>query len=57
MTKLLTPEQVQRYERDGFVHPVPVLSRQEGVRLRGELGAGRLHARPARQPPLGCIRP
>ncbi len=37
MTRLLTPEQVLRYERDGFVHPVPVLSRDEVRALRGEL--------------------
>jgi non-haem Fe2+, alpha-ketoglutarate-dependent halogenase len=36
-TKLLTPEQVSRYNCDGFVHPVPVLSQTEVVALRGEL--------------------
>ena len=39
MTKLLPPEQVQRYERDGFVHPVAVLSHQEVATLRGDLEA------------------
>ena len=29
MTKLLTSDQVERYARDGFVHPVAVLSRDE----------------------------
>ena len=39
MTKLLTPEQVVAYERDGFVFPVPVLDGREVVGLRGELEA------------------
>jgi ectoine hydroxylase-related dioxygenase (phytanoyl-CoA dioxygenase family) len=38
-TRLLTPDQVARYERDGFVHPVPVLSHAEVATLRGELEA------------------
>ncbi len=39
MTKLLSPEQVQHYQRDGFVHPVPVLSGSEVRALRGDLEA------------------
>jgi hypothetical protein len=39
MTRLLTPEQVLRYEQEGFVHPVPVLSRAEVASLRGDLEA------------------
>ena len=37
MTKLLTSDQVERYARDGFVHPVAVLSRDEVRELRREL--------------------
>ena len=35
----LTPEQVAQYERDGFLHPIPVLSPDEVHRLRSELEA------------------
>ena len=39
MTLLLSPGQVQAYERDGFVFPVDVLTNQEVNALRGELQA------------------
>lgn len=39
MPKLLTPEQVQAYERDGFVFPVDVLQAQEARACRDELQA------------------
>ena len=39
MTLLLSPGQVQAYERDGFVFPVDVLTNQEVNELRGELQA------------------
>lgn len=39
MNKLLTPEQVVAYERDGFVFPVDVLSAQEVQQYRAELQA------------------
>lgn len=39
MPKLLTPEQVQAYERDGFVFPVDVLQAQEARACREELQA------------------
>ena len=35
----LSPEQVACYERDGFLHPIPVLSPDEVRRFRGELEA------------------
>ena len=31
MPKLLSPEQVERYEADGFVHPVAALSAEEAA--------------------------
>jgi len=37
MPKLLTPEQVQGYERDGYVCPIDVLSPEEVRQARGEL--------------------
>ncbi len=37
MTRLLTPDQVASYQRDGFVFPVPVLTPAEALALRGEL--------------------
>jgi non-haem Fe2+, alpha-ketoglutarate-dependent halogenase len=37
MTRLLTPEQVAGYERDGFVFPVDVLSPEEVQRFRADL--------------------
>ncbi len=37
MTKLLTPEQVAGYERDGYVFPIDVLTQEEVRRHRGEL--------------------
>lgn len=37
MTRLLSEEQVARYDSDGFVFPVPVLSRAEVTALRGDL--------------------
>jgi hypothetical protein len=39
MTLLLRPEQVQAYERDGFVFPVDVLTPQEVSQWRAELQA------------------
>jgi chlorinating enzyme len=39
MPKLLSPEQVQAYERDGFVFPVDVLQIQEALSCRNELEA------------------
>ena len=39
MTLLLSPGQLQAYERDGFVFPVDVLTNQEVNALRGELQA------------------
>src|SRR4029450_10049670 len=36
MPKILSPDQVEQYRRDGFACPVPVLDADEG----GELGAG-----------------
>lgn len=39
MNRLLTPEQVATYERDGFVHPVQVLAPAEVAGWRGELEA------------------
>lgn len=39
MSKLLSPEQVAAYERDGFVCPVPVLSTAEAQAARAELEA------------------
>ena len=39
MSKLLSPEQVAAYERDGFVSPVPVLSTAEAQAPRAELEA------------------
>lgn len=38
-TRRLSPEQVARYERDGFLHPIPVLSSDEVRRFRSELEA------------------
>jgi non-haem Fe2+, alpha-ketoglutarate-dependent halogenase len=38
-TRRLSPEQVAQYERDGFLHPIPVLSPDEVHRLRSELEA------------------
>lgn len=39
MTRLLTPDQVTAYERDGFVFPVDVLTPAEVSAFRGELEA------------------
>ena len=39
MNRVLTPDQVAAYERDGFVCPVPVLSGAEVAAFRGELEA------------------
>lgn len=39
MTRLLTPEQVEGYGRDGFVFPIDVLSAEEVRTFRGELEA------------------
>jgi non-haem Fe2+, alpha-ketoglutarate-dependent halogenase len=39
MTRLLTPEQVGGYGRDGFVFPIDVLSADEMRQFRGELEA------------------
>jgi hypothetical protein len=39
MSRLLSPEQVACYERDGFVHPVPVLTQTEVSDLRWDLEA------------------
>lgn len=39
MTRLLTPDQVTAYERDGFVFPVAVLTPAEVSAFRGELEA------------------
>lgn len=39
MTRLLTPEQVQRYERDGFLFPIDVLTPAEVSSYRAELQA------------------
>ena len=36
-TRRLSPEQVAQYERDGFLHPIPVLSPDEVRRFRGDL--------------------
>lgn len=38
-TRRLSPEQVAQYERDGFLHPIPVLSPGEVHRFRRELEA------------------
>lgn len=46
MNRLLSPEQVSAYERDGFVFPVDVLTPGEVARYRGELQAWE-HARGA----------
>ncbi len=37
MPKILTPEQVEQYHRDGFVSPVRVMSEEEAVELRRKL--------------------
>ena len=37
MTKLLTPQQVEEYSRDGFVSPVRVLSPAQAAEYRREL--------------------
>ncbi|MEY3486575.1 MAG: hypothetical protein RL075_580, partial [Pseudomonadota bacterium] len=39
MTLLLSPGQVEAYERDGFVFPVDVLTSHEVKEFRGELQA------------------
>jgi non-heme Fe2+,alpha-ketoglutarate-dependent halogenase len=39
MSKLLTPEQIAAYERDGFVFPIDVLQAQEVQSCRNELQA------------------
>src|SRR5262245_509822 len=39
MTKLLAPSAVERYHRDGFYFPVPVLSRDEAAECRRRLAA------------------
>lgn len=39
MTRLLTPDQVAAYERDGFCFPIDVLGDEEVRRYRGELEA------------------
>ena len=39
MTRLLTSEQVQRYERDGFLFPIDVLTPAEVRSYRAELQA------------------
>lgn len=37
MTKQLTEDQVSAYRRDGFVYPIPVMSREEAGRFRNSL--------------------
>lgn len=52
MPKTLTPEQIERYERDGALFPVPVLSPEEVARFRA--GFEELEARLGGRPrPIG----
>ena len=37
MSKILTPAQLERYSRDGFAFPVPVLDAGEVRALRADL--------------------
>lgn len=37
MGKLLSDAEIQRYERDGFLHPVPVISPEEAGKVRAAL--------------------
>ena len=39
MSKLLTPEQIEKYKADGFVYPVDVMSGEEAQRYLKELEA------------------
>jgi len=41
MAKILSSSEVERYHRDGFVFPVPVLGCDEVRDLRADLGTGR----------------
>jgi len=51
MARVLSPEQIERYERDGILFPVPVLSPGETARFRDafEALADRLGGRPVAQ--------
>lgn len=51
MANALTAEQLERYQRDGILFPVPALSSGEAARFRGafEELAGRLGGRPSAQ--------
>lgn len=37
MPKLLTPEQIEQYRRDGYVHPIRIMSEDEALTLRERL--------------------
>lgn len=37
MPKLLSPSEIEQYRDQGFIHPIPVMSKTEAVALRGRL--------------------